>query len=276
MSTPHARRCLLAATVAAAMLLLAGCADATSVAVQEFTPRAPGDLVVATAFPAPGFWEGATAATADGGFEWALATALADRLGLRLRVVNAPFDDLAAGRFGDADVAIAQISITNDRRTRMELSSPYYTTDAAVLVRDGDDVADLKAARELRWAVVAGTTGQDVVNDRVRPIATVQAVADEGAAADAVAAGTVDAALLDLPTALALAHDTAGLEVVARVATTEEYAIASPLGDTRNAEAVDAAVRAFERDGTLDALAEQWLEPVFGVNPADLPTIRIR
>ena len=72
---------------------------------------------------------------------------------------------------------------------------------------------------------------------------------------------------------MASRHD--DVEVLARFINDEQYGIALPL-DSSNVEVVDAALRGLESDGSLDDLAEQWLEPVFAADPDDIPVIRAR
>jgi polar amino acid transport system substrate-binding protein len=270
----------LATVALAGVALLSSCADARDAAGQTFTPRTDGVLTVAAALPAPGFWDGDVADSVDGGFEWGLATRLAERFGLELRVIDVPFEQIVAGDLGAADLALAQISITNERASAVDFSIAYYVTDAAVLGSSTRALTDLRTARDLRWAVVRGTTEQDVVDDQIRPVAVVL-VADESDAAEAVRSGAADAALMDLPTAMVLAQQIEGLTVVAKVITGERYGAALPIDvearqRARNREAVDAALRSFDRDGTMSDLRSRWLAPLFASDPADLPVIRIR
>jgi ABC-type amino acid transport substrate-binding protein len=44
--------------------------------------------------------------------------------------------------------------------------------------------------------------------------------------------------------------------------------------DSPNREAVDAALRAMQADGTLAALADRWLVPAFGQDPYTVPAIQ--
>jgi len=270
---------LLAFGLLASAAAVSSCSDSRDDAQQTFVPRTDGVLVVATALPAPGFWEGADPTTVDGGYEWDLATRLADRLGLELEIVDVPFADIAAGELDGADIAIAQISITDGRAEVVDFSEPYYTTDAGVLALADTEITDLKAAREATWVVVEGTTHAEVVADEIRPDADVLVVADETEAAAAVLDGRAEAALMDLTTALVLANDDDALAVVGKVATEEQYAVALPNSGPdhlRNRQVVDAALRSFDADGTLSDLADRWLAPRFAADPADIPLIRIR
>src|SRR3954471_18558430 len=98
-----------------AVAAAAACSDSTSIARQDFTPRTPGQLTVATSLPAPGFWDGTAVGELTGGFEDGIARALADRFDLRLEVVDVPFERIVAGDLGGADMALAQITITPAR-----------------------------------------------------------------------------------------------------------------------------------------------------------------
>src|SRR6476659_4692806 len=106
---------LCAVLLGAVALTLSACSSEESAAGSRFEPAKPGVLTVATAFlPAPGFWEGRSANA--GGFEAGLALALAKRLGLeRVEVVQVPFASLVEGKLGGADIALSQLTPTQER-----------------------------------------------------------------------------------------------------------------------------------------------------------------
>lgn len=262
---------LVSGTLAFAALGCAG--DAGGSAAGSFTPSRADVLTVAVNLPAPGFWEGSADAP-TGGFEHGLALALMELFELDgLRVVDVPFESLVAGDLGGADLALAELTPTPARDDVLDFSTAYLDAHPAVLVRTGTGVPDLAAARELRWAVQAGSTQVDLVRERVRPDVIVE-LADIQAVVDAVAAGDVDAALLDLPTALVEERLTDGaLEVAAQFATDDVIAIAVREGDP-NLEALDSAVRSLLNDGTIDDLATTWFGQDTLDGAVDIPVIR--
>jgi polar amino acid transport system substrate-binding protein len=260
-------------TALAISLIATGCAGKPKDEILvEVTPTVPGTLTVATTLPAPGFWEGDDASVVGGGYEWGLARALADEFDLDLKIVDVPFADLVAGDLDGADLALAQIEITEERMDVLDFSLPYYASDFGVLAMAGERVRDLAAARDLRWAVVEGARQQTFTDDTIRPAEPVHVVADDVAAAEAITSGEVDAALIDLSSALIQAHDDDRLGVAAKFVTGGEYSVALPKGSA-NVEKVDAALRGFQRDGTLNNLAETWLLPLFSTSPDDVPEI---
>lgn len=253
----------------------AGCGDATKIAENTFEPASPGTVVVATSLPSPGFWEGDDVATLNGGFEWGLARALADELGLRVSFRDVPFPDIVTGELHGADVALAQVSITDEREDRVKFSVTYFDSAPAVLApSDADDIHDLATARDRSWAVERGTTEQAFVEDVIRPDESVEAVDGEAEAVDAVLSGEADAALLDLPAALVITAREPHLEVHARFDDPERYGVVLPEDSPDlNRRAIDRAVRGLLADGTVEDLAERWLHPVFASDPDDIPVI---
>lgn len=262
--------------VAALVAMFApACGDLDS-AGAAFRPRRPGVLSVATAVAdAPGFWETAAGGDDPGGFEGALAAELAERLDLkRVEVRTVPFADIAAGRLGGADLALSQMTPTPERERVVDFTTPYLTAPPAALVRAGtaaaDEPVDAARLRELRWVVTGTSTLTAVVAERIRPEADPLVVATRAEQLDALGARRADAVLLDLPVALAIAGaQPRRFAVLGQLAGDEGLAAVLPEGSP-NLEAVDSAIRALERDGTLEGLAGRWL----GTSAEDIPLIR--
>ena len=233
-------------------------------------------LVVATELPAPGFWNGSDPATVHEGFEWGLADALAKELHLTLSVRAVPFADLTAGRLGDADIALAQISITTERREHIDLSDPYLASSPAILARAGtDDITDLATAKDRHWVVIRGTTEEQYLHDTVRPDVDPLVVDTQDAAVQAVLSTAADTALLDLPSALVVARDQPGLRVPARFDHDEDLAVLLPK-DSSNTPVINRALRALIASGTIDDLRNRWLDAAFASDPDTIPVIRAR
>lgn len=225
----------------------------------EFDPVTPGVLTVATEkVPAAGFWLG-TKDDPTGGFEYGLAEALADRFGLdRVEVRTVPFERMIEGDLAGADLGLRELTPTGEREEHLDFSIPYISAPPAALVRAGSEIRDLKAARELTWAVPRGTTLVETLEEVVRPEERVIGP-DRAAVVGMVLDRTAGAALFDLPVALALAQASGGeLEVAAQFNGDEALSAALPAGSS-NLEAVNSAIRALASDGTISDLAEEWL-----------------
>ncbi|HUQ62345.1 MAG TPA: ABC transporter substrate-binding protein [Acidimicrobiales bacterium] len=275
MSRPGARH--LALLLMALMVVACGADETTANrAAGTFRPARPGVLRVATAqVPAPGFWQG-TVANPTGGFEWGLAKAFASRFGLALvEIVEVPFEDLISGRLAGADMALSQLTFSEGRDRVLDFSTPYLPGKPAILTRAGARVNDMETAQAQRWSVRRRSTLERFLNDKVRPTRPVQAVDTRQESLDALTNGNVDAVLLDLPVATAIASTSGGrLEVAAQFPSDDNLAAALP-DHSSNKDAVDSAVRALATDGTLRTLADRWLHVALtGGLAEDIPVIQ--
>ena len=158
-----------------------------------------GVLTVGTNLPAPGFWNGDDPDSIDGGFEYGIAQELAERLNREdgVKVVNVSFDALVAGQAKGFDLAFSQVTITKDRKKVVDFSTSYFNSDQGILVRQGTEVPDAEAAKELQWGVQTATTAQTFLEDEVKPDKEPRSYQETTQAFAALQAGQVDAVLLD-------------------------------------------------------------------------------
>lgn len=236
----------------------------------EFTPVTDDTLTVVTSLPAPGFWNGDDPAAITGGYEYEIALALQEGVGMgELEVVNVSFDQLVAGQVGDFDVALSQVTITDERKQVVDFTEPYFASDQGVLVQAGTEVETVEDAQALQWGVQSGTTGSDYVADVLQPEQEAQVFQDLSAGFAALEAGQVDAFMMDTAIVLAQAAESGGSqEVVAQFRTGEEYGGILPKGSD-NADAINAILTELEADGSLGEFAEEWL----GGDPTAIPVL---
>ncbi len=241
-------------------LLLLGCANAGNGAAGSFTPRTPNTLTVATSqVPEPGFWTG-TFAHPTGGFEYELARQLASRFGLgSVKIVKVPFQELVRGHLDGADVALSDITITEEREKYLDFSTGYLDAPPSILVRPGTEVADVHAARALHWAVQRGTTLEQALESSIEPTTKTLYVEHQREALAALRGGRANAVMLDLPVALSYQSQSPhSYEVAAQLPSEAQLGVALPSGSA-NTEAVDSAIRALSSEGEITALADRWL-----------------
>lgn len=236
-----------------------------------------GVLTVGTNLPAPGFWTGDDPDSIEGGFEYGIALELAERLGREdgVKVVNVSFDALVAGNAQGFDIALSQVTITKERREVVDFSTSYFSSDQGILVREGTEVPDAAAAKELQWGVQTATTAESFLADEVKPDDEPRSYQETTQAFAALQAGQIDAVLLDTTIVLAQSNQPdSTFEVVGQFAVGEKYGAVLPK-DTKLLKKVNKQLKAMKADGTIDALAEQYLAPEFGGDPADIPYITV-
>ena len=201
---------------------------------------------------------------ADGnftGFDTELATAVCEKLGVEPEFVEINWDtketELAAKSI---DCIWNGLTLTDDREENMACTKPYVKNAQVVVVKDGTEytsTADLVGKTVVAEAGSAGeTTIQEDENlaqaDYVSKSVQTDCLME-------VAAGTADAAVLDLTLASAMigeGTDYANLKMVDEL-NVEEYGAAFRKGSDV-AAAVDTAFDELKAEGTMGALAEKY------------------
>ena len=118
-----------------------------------------------------------------------------------------PFHELVRGRLGGADLALSDITITDERAEHLDFSTAYLKAPPAIVVRPGTEVADVNAARDLHWAVQHDTTLKAALEESIEPTTQPLVFQHQREVLQALRVGRADAVMLDLPVALAYAHE---------------------------------------------------------------------
>jgi polar amino acid transport system substrate-binding protein len=234
------------------------------------SPAKPGQLTVEVSLPAPIWWNGDTPEAIKDGMEYCMAAEIAWRAGYdKLEVVNVGWDALIAGQTADFDLAMSEISITDERKKIHDFSVPYFSSDIGVLVRK-DAPVDEKTIKSAKIGVQQATTGAAFVQDKLG-ITDVQVYPDQGDMFAALRAGQVDVAVTD--TSIVLAEVVANpdkVDVVGQYKTGESYGAIYPKGNANNAT-IDKIMQSMIDDGTIAKLGAKYLAAAWGRDPAAVP-----
>ncbi|MFZ5992678.1 MAG: ABC transporter substrate-binding protein [Deinococcota bacterium] len=243
----------------------------------EYTikPVVPGQLTVQTNLPAPGWWNGDTPQTIKSGFEYCLAANIAYRAGLdKVVVQNVSFDALVAGQTKAFDLALSQITITDERKKVVDFSPPYFSSDQGLLVRKGTKV-NSSNIKSLKIGVQQGTTAVDFVKNVLKvPAANIRVFPDTPNMFTALQARQVDVVMLDTAIVLVQAAKSNGaLEVVGQYKTGESYGAIYPK-NSPNRATFDRIIQALIADGTVKKLTQAYLAKEFGGDPTAIPYLK--
>ena len=266
---------LLLAPSALAAEMIGECEVTGTKGSMPFTPVNAGQLTVQVNLPSnPGWNNGDTQDQIKDGYEYCLGANIAHRAGLdSVKIVNVAWDALVAGRTKDFDIALSQISITEPRKKVVDFSTPYFNADFGILVKKGT-VVDPDSIKKMRIGVQQATTAADFVTKKLQP-ADVKVFPDTASMVTALRAGQVDAAGNDTTALLGWAKRSNGaLEVAGQYSTGETYGGIYPKGST-NAEKINKIIKMLLEDGTVTSLSAKYLTPVFGVDPASVPYIKM-
>jgi ABC-type amino acid transport substrate-binding protein len=231
----------------------------------------PGALSVRPTLPAPGWWNGDSPDTIKDGFEYCMAAIMAYRAGLdRVIVVNRSFAQVVTGQAKGFDIALSEITITEERKKVLNFTEPYFSSDQGILVKAGTKI-DKDNIKKMRLAAEQATTTLQFIMDNIKPVEQPRVYPSVASMYAALAAGQVDAVLYDTPNVLARAKDSHGMfEVVGRYDMGEKWGgIVNK--DSPNLATFNKLIRDFKKDGTLERLTNRYLTPTLGMDPAKLP-----
>ena len=117
--------------------------------------------------------------------------------------MNVAWDALVAGQTKDFDLALSEISITDERKKVVDFSVPYFSSDIGVLVKKGTKV-DATSIKGMRIGAQQATTGAAFVDEKLKPTTPASVYPDQGSMFTALQAGQIDVAMTD--TAIILAQ----------------------------------------------------------------------
>lgn len=197
------------------------------------------------------------------GFDMALIKAIGEKLGVEVAVENMEFDSLVASIGSKIDVAIAGMTITDERKNMVDFSDEYYEAVQYVIVPADSEIASAKDLEGKNIGVQLGTTG-DFIVEGIKDATAAQ----YNKAVDAVndlRNGRVDAVIIDKNPAQVFGEQFKD-EVKLYDGESQEfgfekeyYAIALPKGDEELAKSVNDALAELKADGTFDDLVTQYI-----------------
>ena len=197
------------------------------------------------------------------GFYIALIKAIGEKLGVAVEVENMEFDSLVASIGNKIDVAIAGMTVTDERKESVDFSNAYYDALQYVIVPEGSEITSFDDLAGKTIGVQLGTTGDIIASDDVEG-ATVSQYNKAVDAVNDLLNGRVDCVIVDKNPAQVFEAQFAGqvkaLDGAQFDFEVENYAIALPKDDTVLAEQVNAALEEIKADGTFDKLVADYIE----------------
>ncbi|MFY0760790.1 transporter substrate-binding domain-containing protein [Metabacillus dongyingensis] len=161
------------------------------------------------------------------------------------------------------DVAIAGMSITDERKKVVDFSTPYFNAGLTVVVKK--DNTTTKSVDDLKGKTVAvkkGTTGAKYAQDNSGKLGIkVVQFNDSPAMFQEVANGNADALIEDYPViSYAIAQKDLGLKTVGDRLNGDKYGIAVLKGQDKDLlEKINKGLANLKKDGTYDKIIKSYL-----------------
>jgi polar amino acid transport system substrate-binding protein len=201
------------------------------------------------------------------GWEYDAVAEIAKRLNITVKYENISWDAMIpAVSEGQFDMGMTGITITDERKEKVDFSDSYMTSQSVMLVRGDEarfsDAAGFAADAGLLIGAQPGTTpfytavyevlDGNEANPRIKLFETF------GACVEALKAGDVDLVLTDGTAGAGyVATSDGGLKIVGQPLGTEDFGFIFPKGSDL-AGPMNAAIASLKADGTLEALNKKW------------------
>ena len=249
---------LMMTIITAVAMLAAGCGGGEKKAAAEKVLRVATEPTFA---PFEFQKEGSSEFT---GFDMDLIRAIGKQAGYKVELLNMGFDALIpALNAGNIDVAIAGMSITEERRAAITFSDPYYTSGLIVMVdKNNNDIKSIEDLKGKRIACQIGTTGE--MKSRSIEGATITAFNTNTEASMELKNKGVDAVINDSPVVgyyLAQGGN-ATAKTVGEVMEAEQYGIAVKQGNDKLVGEINKAMAELKKNGEFDKIYKTWFGEV--------------
>jgi polar amino acid transport system substrate-binding protein len=258
--TNPARTALAVLSSAALMATLGACGGSASGeeadALTDVSLVFGGALTVCTDMPyAPFEYEEKGKPT---GFDIDLVRKVADDLEAELDVVDVSFDDITSGTSLNndvCDVAISAMTITGERARVLDFSSPYFDAKQALITPKGSGLDQISELAGQRVGVQKDTTGETYLSDFAPETTQVTTYDDAAGLQAALAAGELDAAMLDNTVSGQFVSDNRKLKLAREFDTGEQYGMAVKKdGNIALLRAINSTLADLREDGTYDKI----------------------
>lgn len=200
------------------------------------------------------------------GFDLELAQAIADDLGLELKIENVDFDTIVPGVASGTkyDMGIAAITATPEREKEVGFTDSYYMDDQAIVTMAdnteiaGDNYADALNAGGVKIAVQSGSTAEAFAKENF-PNAELVPFKNATDCFAAVQSSQANALVTNRSVAAQLvATSFSNEQVIKQISTGEEYAIAVNKDNTALLDALNDSIAKLTEDGTVDELMTKY------------------
>lgn len=220
--------------------------------------EAKDTLVMATnaEFPPYEFHEGDKIV----GIDAEIAQAIADKLGMELKIEDVAFDSIIPGvQAGKYDMGMAGMTVTDERLESVNFSTSYAKGVQVVIVKEGSAIKTVDDIEGKKIGVQTSTTGDIYASDDFGEENVTKY--DNGAVAvQALLSGKVDCVIIDNEPAKSYVAANEGLKILETSYVEEDYAICFNKDNTDLQDKVNKALEELIADGTVKSIVDKYIK----------------
>lgn len=201
------------------------------------------------------------------GIDVEICRAVAKEMGKELIVEDAKFDSVIPALIsGKADIAAAGITVTEDRKAKVDFSIPYVSTGIVIIYKKATPFLKGEEAKGKKVGVQSGTTSDTYCVDNLKQ--EPERFDSPAAAVAALKAGKVDLVIADIDPAKNCVKGEDDL-AISDFITKEDYAIAIRKGNPEFLATMNKVIAQLKESGELDAWIAKFTDEADKLKEAD-------
>ncbi len=201
------------------------------------------------------------------GIDVDIAKAIADKLGMELKVDNMNFDSIIPAITSGKDaIGVAGMTVTDERKKNVDFTDSYATGVQVVIVREDSKITDVKdlttKGANNTIGVQLGTTGDIYCTSDIQDkgFGKVQQFNKGADAVQALVSGKIDCVVIDNQPAKEFVKANKGLKILDTEYVTEDYAIAVAKDNTELKDKINGALNELKADGTIQKILDKYIK----------------
>jgi ABC-type amino acid transport substrate-binding protein len=293
-------RMLLAALLACAMFALAACGgddeeepttggQDTTAQTEEATPekfdagttlgkiQEKGEITIGVKFDVPPFGFKNTGSGDVEGFDVDMGQAIADKLGVKPKFIEAISDNrIPFLEKGTADVILSTMTINEERVGQINFSDPYFIAKGRILVKsDNEEITGVDTLAGKSVCTALGSTYEATLKKQA-PDADLKLVDSYSECLELLNNGTVDAVSTDdvILTGMIIQEGEDKLKLVGDELTQEPYGAGIKKGDQELTDFVNTVFEEYKTSGKWKEKYDKWVGQYTGEDQ-EPPTISV-
>lgn len=192
------------------------------------------------------------------GIDVEFAKAVAADMGYNLEIIDMDFGSIIPSiQSGKADIAVAAISVTDEKLQQIDFSVPYETASQLIIVPNDSEISSVDDLKGKRIGVQIYTTGM-IYASEIEDV-TIESFTNASQAVDELKAGELDAVVVDGEPAKIFAERDSELKLIDEPLTEEEYAIGVAKGNTALLKKINKSIEKLKASGKYDSIREEYI-----------------
>ncbi|EKY07208.1 ABC transporter, substrate-binding protein, family 3 [Neisseria sp. oral taxon 020 str. F0370] len=195
------------------------------------------------------------------GFGIDLVNAIGDKQGFRTNYIPHPFTGMLEDLGKGADIAVAAITVTDERKAMVDFTNPHFDTSMALIVPEDSPITSIGDVKGKNIAVVVGTVGEPGLAKLQGGKGIITRTPSVWAATREVMRKNVDGAFADAGPLnyYANTYKEQKLRVISDGSSAKNhYALAVTKGKTELLNKLNQGLEQIKADGTYDKIYQKW------------------